>query len=66
MRNWRGVMKFAKRNLATYALVFAAVQVHSNETQELAKASQNPVGNIISLPLEDQKGHGSACPTYRL
>jgi hypothetical protein len=45
-------MKFAKRNLATYALVFAAVQVHSNETQELAKASQNPVGNIISLPFE--------------
>jgi hypothetical protein len=45
-------MKFAKRILATRALVTVVVQVNASETQELAGASQNPVGNIISLPFE--------------
>ena len=45
-------MNFAKRILATCALMTVVVQVNASETHELAEASQNPVGNIISLPFE--------------
>ena len=45
-------MKLTKRILTTYALLILVVQVHAKDTQELAKASQNPVGNIISVPFE--------------
>lgn len=45
-------MKLAKRVLVNCALMLVVVQVHANDTQELAKESQNPVGNIISLPFE--------------
>ena len=41
-------MKLVKRILTTCALVFVASQLHANENQDLVKASQNPVGNIIS------------------
>jgi len=45
-------MKFVKRIFAASVLMVVVAQSHANDTRELAKASQNPVGNIISLPFE--------------
>ena len=45
-------MKCFIRNLAATAVLSISTQLHASDTQELAKASQNPVGNIISLPFE--------------
>jgi len=38
--------------ITTVLIVFFATYVHADEKEDLAKKSQNPVGNIISLPIE--------------
>jgi len=51
--------------LAILLTVAPAIVSHADETEELAKAAQNPVANMISLPLQlnTSLDWGPAVPT---
>ncbi|RKZ90685.1 MAG: transporter, partial [Gammaproteobacteria bacterium] len=38
--------------LAVLASFLPAITSHADETEDLAKAAQNPIANMISLPLQ--------------
>jgi len=45
-------MNHRYKNIVVYLLVLAAFNVSAETAEELAKQSQNPVGNMYSVPLE--------------
>jgi type IV secretory pathway VirB10-like protein len=53
-KHWLG-LGFAALLLVTGA---ATVQASGENTQDLAKASQNPIANLISLPIQNNTNFG--------
>jgi len=57
MRSRNGINSSEWAIAASLVLVLSAIAM-AGETEDLAKESQNPIGNIISLPLENNFAFG--------